>query len=117
MSQRSIESCFITIIASQIIKSQEGDYPFIASKPSHCRDRQRCVIVMHMPAVGQRTTVNEDGSEKDAYTVVFTNGALAELEELQDKIGANDIDAVIKTAIGLLKQIEENSRAHRTDAK
>ncbi|HSX15473.1 MAG TPA: hypothetical protein VLF40_01660 [Candidatus Saccharimonadales bacterium] len=70
-----------------------------------------------MPATGQRTTVNEDGSEKDAYTVVFTNGALAELEELQQKIGANDTDAVIKTAIGLLKQVVENNRATHSDTK
>jgi hypothetical protein len=36
-----------------------------------------------MPQHGEKTTLNEDGAVKDAYTVTFTNGALQELEELQ----------------------------------
>lgn len=60
-----------------------------------------------MPLHGQKTTVNEDGVDKDAYTVVFTNGALKELEDLQASLKLDDIDTVLKVGIALLTKMEE----------
>ena len=60
-----------------------------------------------MPLHGEKTTVKEDGVDKDAYTITFTNGALAELEELQNSLNLEDVDTVLKVAIALLKKVEE----------
>ena len=59
-----------------------------------------------MPTKGTRKTINKDGVEKDAYSVTFTNGALEELEELQKRLKAPDLDSVLKVAIGITKQVE-----------
>lgn len=60
-----------------------------------------------MPQTGQKTTVNEDGVDKDAYTVTFTNGALAELEDIQSSMKADDLDSVLRVAIGVLKRLQK----------
>lgn len=60
-----------------------------------------------MPQIGQKTKVQEDGVDKDAYTVTFTNGALQELEDLQESMKADDLDSVLKVAIGVLKRLEK----------
>lgn len=60
-----------------------------------------------MPQHGEKTTVNEDGTVKDAYTVTFTNGALEELEELQKTLKVDDLDMVLKVGIALLKKTGE----------
>jgi hypothetical protein len=62
-----------------------------------------------MPQTGSKTTVNEDGVEKDAYTVTFTNGALQELEDLKTKMGAPSLDSVVQIAIGVLRRLEEHN--------
>ena len=64
-----------------------------------------------MPQTGHKTTVQEDGVDKDAYSIVFTNGALAELEELQQSLKADDIDTVVRIAIGVLKRLEDGNKA------
>ena len=71
---------------------------------------------IYMPHKGQKTTINEDGVEKPAYTIAFTNGALEELEQLQKKLGAPDLDSVVKVAIGILSHIEERNHG-RTQPK
>lgn len=70
-----------------------------------------------MPIQGQQTTKNEDGVDKDAYTVAFTNGALAELEELKEKLKLDNLEAVVKLSIALLRRLEEsNDGQQRPDA-
>lgn len=64
---------------------------------------------MSMPIQGQQTTTNEDGVDKDAYTVAFTNGALEELEQLKEKMHLPDLEAVVKLSIALLRRLEESS--------
>lgn len=71
---------------------------------------------MYMPQSGVKTTINEDGVDKEAYTVSFTNGALAELEALKDKMDAPDLDSVVKIAIGVLRRIEERN-GHTTKSE
>jgi hypothetical protein len=70
-----------------------------------------------MGQTGTKTTVNEDGVDKDAYTVTFTNGALAELEELQKSIKAEDLDSVLRVAIGVLKRLEELNKNGKSESK
>lgn len=70
---------------------------------------------MDMPIQGEQTTKNEDGVDKDAYTVAFTNGALAELEELKTKLGLADLEAVVKLSIALLRRLEESSDGQKPD--
>jgi len=62
-----------------------------------------------MPIEGTKTTKSEDGVDKDAYTVAFTNGALGELEELKDKLHLDNLEAVIKLSIALLRRLEESN--------
>lgn len=59
-----------------------------------------------MPQTGRRKTIKKDGVEQESYTVTFTNGALQELEELKESIGAPDLNSVLKVAIGLVKRFE-----------
>lgn len=60
-----------------------------------------------MPLHGEKTTVNEDGVDKDAYTVTFTNGALKELEELQSSLKLDNVDKVLQVGIALLKRMKD----------
>lgn len=60
-----------------------------------------------MPIEGTRTT-KADGDDKDVYTVAFTNGALQELEELQQKLNLSDLEAVLKLSIALLSKVQES---------
>ncbi len=60
-----------------------------------------------MPATGKKTTIMEDGVDKEAYSVIFTNGALRELEDLKDSLEAPDLDSVLRIAIGLIKRVEQ----------
>jgi hypothetical protein len=68
-----------------------------------------------MSQVGRSTTVHENGVEKPAYTVSFTNGALAELESLQQKLGAPDLDSVIRIAIGVIRRISESNEPRSSE--
>lgn len=61
-----------------------------------------------MPIQGKQTTKKEDGVDKDAYTVAFTNGALEELENLKEKFKLESLEAVVKLSIALLGRLEES---------
>jgi hypothetical protein len=61
-----------------------------------------------MPQQGQKTTVREEGQEKEAFQVTFTNGALAELEDLAKYFKTKDLTEVIKIAIGVVQKLKED---------
>lgn len=64
---------------------------------------------------GTPTTVKEDGVDKDAYTVAFTNGALEELEQLQEKMHLPDLESVVKLSIAVLRKLQESEHEPPAD--
>jgi cation transport regulator ChaB len=71
---------------------------------------------MAMPHKGQKTTVKEDGQEKEAYQITFTNGALEELEDIAKSLNtADDLDTAVRVAIAYLKNTLEKNNKHKLD--
>ena len=62
-----------------------------------------------MPIKGKKSTANEDGVDKEVYTVAFTNGALEELEQLQQKFHLPSLESVLKLSIAFLSRVGDNS--------
>ena len=60
-----------------------------------------------MPVTGKNEKVQEEGQEKDAYSVSFTNGAKEQLDELQRFFKASDATETVKLAISFLQRIKE----------
>ncbi len=60
-----------------------------------------------MPVTAKNTKVDEDGQEKDALEVLFTNGAKDQLNELQDYFKAPDLLEVVKLGISVLQRMKE----------
>lgn len=60
-----------------------------------------------MPINGTKNTINEEGQDKEAFVVTFTNGALQQLEDLRLHYSQPDLNEVIKLGISLLQQIKE----------
>lgn len=67
-----------------------------------------------MPQQGQKTTVQEEGQEKEAFQVTFTNGALQELEELAKYFHTKDLTEVVKIAIGVVQKLKEDKPSTRS---
>ncbi len=60
-----------------------------------------------MPVTAAKKKVQEKGLEKDALIVSFTNGAKAQVEELQKFINAGDPIDVIKLGISFVQRLKE----------
>lgn len=56
-----------------------------------------------------RTKKIEDGQEKGCLRVDFTNGALAQLEDLKSLVGSNDPIDVVRYAIALMQRIKDQN--------
>ncbi len=69
---------------------------------------------MGMPIKGQRSTTDEDG--KEVYTVAFTNGALEELEQLQQNFHLTNLEEVLRVAIALMRRVDEINNASEKKA-
>lgn len=67
-----------------------------------------------MPVTSQNGKTTEDGQEKDALIVTFTNGAKQQLEDLQAFYKTPDNLEVIKLAIGLLQKFKETDQKKTT---
>lgn len=67
-----------------------------------------------MPQQGQKTTIEEEGQKKDAFQVTFTNGALAELEDLAKYFSTDDLTEVVKIAIGVVSKIKKDNTSTTT---
>lgn len=60
-----------------------------------------------MPIVGENKKITEEGNEKDAFVVSFTNGALEQLGEFRDFFKQTNLEEVVKLAVSFLQQIRE----------
>lgn len=68
-----------------------------------------------MPITSKNELVKEEGQDKEAFTISFTNGAKQQLQELQKHFKKDSTEEVVKYAIGVLerlKQIDENKTPH-----
>ena len=61
-----------------------------------------------MPVTGKDEIIKEEGQDKNAYTVSFTNGAKEQLDELQKFFDASNHTETVKLAISFLQRIKEN---------
>ena len=62
----------------------------------------------YMPVSGQDKTINEDGRDKDGFSVNFTNGAKDQLEELKEYFKASNLTEVIKLGVSFLQRVKES---------
>lgn len=69
---------------------------------------------MNMGTQAQKTTVNENGEEKDALQITFTNGALAELEDLAKYLKTDDLVEVVRIGIALLNNTRRHTKPKAT---
>lgn len=61
-----------------------------------------------MPTVGeQKSVVGEDGTQKDAVQITFTNGSLQQLKDLAPFLKVSDPSLVVEKAIGLVQQLKD----------
>ncbi len=60
-----------------------------------------------MPIKGSLKKITEDGQEKDCFSLDFTNGAKAQLEELQLFFKTPDLTEVVKLGISFLQNFKE----------
>jgi len=60
-----------------------------------------------MSVTSENKKVQEDGQEKDAVTITFTNGAKQQLEELKNFLNKPTELDVIKLGISLLENYKE----------
>ncbi len=71
-----------------------------------------------MGLTGESKQIQEDGENKDAFVISFTNGALSQLQSLKDFLGADDPIEVVKVGISFLQKIkEEKEEKRKHDAK
>lgn len=61
-----------------------------------------------MPLEGKEQKITEDGGEKDAFVVTFTNGARQQLADLKMFFKQENELELIKLAISLLENVKEN---------
>jgi hypothetical protein len=62
-----------------------------------------------MPITGESKKITEEGTEKDAFQVSFTNGALVQLENLKNHFKQSDLTEAVKLGISFLQQIKERN--------
>lgn len=67
-----------------------------------------------MPLKSEETKVIEEGRDKNAFVVTFTNGALEQLEELKAFLGVADKMDVIKMAVSVVQNIKDKGDRARS---
>jgi hypothetical protein len=60
-----------------------------------------------MPLNSEEKKVTEEGKDKNALMITFTNGALAQLEELKSFLKVNDKIDVIKFGMSMIQNLKE----------
>lgn len=60
-----------------------------------------------MPIDGKDEKIYDNGVEKSAFVVTFTNGALDQLKEFSHFFEKSDLTEVIKLGVSFLQQIKE----------
>jgi hypothetical protein len=70
-----------------------------------------------MPVTGKSEVIREEGQDKDAYSVSFTNGAKEQLEELKTFLKVTELTDVVKVAIALVQRIKEEREKQNTEGQ
>lgn len=72
-----------------------------------------------MSVTGEQKIIKEDGQEKPAFVLSFTNGALAQLDELTGFFKKGDKLEAVKMAISLMQFVkeEEEKKKSQTESK
>jgi hypothetical protein len=65
----------------------------------------------------EEKTINEDGQEKRAFIVSFTNGALEQLEELRQFFKLTENIDVIKAGISIVQKSKEQGEKKADETK
>lgn len=60
-----------------------------------------------MPLTSQEKSIQEEGKDKKAFVVTFTNGAFDQLEELRQFMKATDKEALLRMAISVLEDFKD----------
>lgn len=68
-----------------------------------------------MPITGKSEKIQEEGQEKDATTISFTNGAKEQLEELRKHFNSPDFTEVVKLGISLLQRIKDSEEEKKKE--
>lgn len=59
-----------------------------------------------MPTKSTETVIHEDGSDKEALQIVFTNGSLQQLKDLAPLLNVKTPAEVVEKAIGLVEAVK-----------
>lgn len=70
-----------------------------------------------MPITGKQDQITEEGNEKTAFVVTFSNGALEQLETLKAHYNQADLTEVIKLGVSFLQQIKERKEEQLRHSK
>ena len=68
-----------------------------------------------MPTKSENTTVQENGSDKEALQLTFTNGSLQQLKDLASFLKVTEPAQVIEKAIGIIQQVKDMEDKRKTD--
>ena len=68
-----------------------------------------------MSLTGKEQKVNEQGEEKDAFVVHFTNGALQQLEELTSFFEKEDKLETLEMAISFLQLVKNREKESKSN--
>jgi len=66
-----------------------------------------------MPVTGEEKKINENGIEKDAFILSFTNGAVGQLDELKSFFKKGDKLEIVKMAISFLQLMKEQDEKRK----
>ena len=73
------------------------------------------VYNVNMPTKSENTTVQENGSDKEALQLTFTNGSLQQLKDLASFLKVTEPAQVIEKAIGIIQQVKDMEDKRKTD--
>ncbi len=70
-----------------------------------------------MPVSGKNETIKEEGQDKQAFTVSFTNGAKEQIEELKKHFSASSELEIVKLGISILQNLKERDEKKANEPK
>lgn len=71
----------------------------------------------NMPVTAKNKKVREEGQEKNALVVNFTNGALEQINELKKYFNAPSELEIVKLGISILQDIKEDKEKKEQENK
>lgn len=73
--------------------------------------------IIPMSITQRNETIREDGRDKEALVVSFTNGAKQQLEELKNHFKASDLLEVVKLGVSFLQRLKEIDDKNKTEGE